>query len=62
MDVLIKKMCVYEFCIFEVRDEEVIAERIIRVNYANYAVTKRKLKKTSGSPNWNPDLCDTCIA
>ena len=26
------------------RDEEVIAERIIRVEYANYAVTKRKLK------------------
>ena len=45
--------------LFELRDEEVIATKIITVNYATYAVAERKPEKIQACRGSNPYVCDT---
>ena len=45
--------------LFELRDEEVIAAKIITVNYATYAVAERKPEKIQACRDSNPYVCDT---
>ena len=45
--------------LFELRDEEVIATKIITVNYATYAVAERKPEKIRACRDSNPYVCDT---